>query len=96
MKCQHCPRLLSNRVGRGRGLCTRCYEDRAVRDLYPRRKSGPKDCDTPPVDDEPTEAELDALIAEQLKRLPVWWDEDCRAQREAEFEAKVYQLVRST
>lgn len=62
--CRHCGR---NPVGksplcRRRELCASCESagiGRAVRK---------------PRDDEPTEEELDALIAQQLANKPSWWD----------------------
>ena len=36
---------------------------------------------TPPDDDEPTEAELDAIIAEQRQNLPDWWQADTLMMR---------------
>lgn len=33
--------------------------------------------DVAPDDDEPTQEELERIIAEQLRCLPAWWSEDC-------------------
>lgn len=75
-RCRHCGRLVSARtaLGASRRLCNRDYRDRAVRSWYPvpthlRRTRGP---DKRPrrVDREPTEAELDALIAERRPTMP--------------------------
>ena len=48
-------------------LCDRCYH---------RRRRGTVLL----ADPEPTEAELDAMIAEQMRCLPAWWEEDMRKQ----------------
>ena len=76
-RCRHCPR----RACRPRGLCSVCYEVPAIRAMYARRPSRRK-CDGP----EPTGAELDALIAEQMKNLPAWWTDEARAFREGRSE----------
>jgi hypothetical protein len=54
--CQHCHRL---KAVCGRGLCRPCRSDPAVYDRYEDRTYR-----------EPTMAELDALIAEQLPTMP--------------------------
>lgn len=65
--CRHCK---DNPEGFGcRGMCWKCYKDPKVRTLYPGckyRPSGP----------EPTEAELEGMIAEQMANLPKWWGRD--------------------
>lgn len=68
--CKHCggpPRWLA-----GRGLCTPCHKNLEIRDQYPllRPRNSSDDRDR---EYEPTEAELDALIAEQMRCLPAWW-----------------------
>lgn len=66
MKCRHCGR---DKVNRPRGLCWTCYYTPGVRAMFPvTSKYGEKAVrvDT----DEPTEAELDAMIAEQLPTMP--------------------------
>lgn len=47
-----------------KGLCRVCYDRQ-------RRV---------PADHEPTEAELEATVAEQMRCLPGWWAEDARRQ----------------
>lgn len=64
LPCLHCGRNKS--VTRVRGLCSKCYDDRDVRAQYPDGRSAPRE-------DDPSEAELEALIAEQMQRLPKWW-----------------------
>jgi hypothetical protein len=61
MPCQHCqrPKLI-----RSRGLCYTCYDDHAIRVLY--------DFATKPAY-EPTQEEVDRIVAEQLECLPSWW-----------------------
>lgn len=63
--CLHCKTRYANRP---HGLCTSCYMNTAVRCRYPLRKTGRR------FDYEPTEEELNAIIAEQLQSpLPEWW-----------------------
>jgi hypothetical protein len=57
-----------------RGLCSRCYEQRDVRALYPDGRSAPRDHDV-------SEAELEAVIADQMARLPAWWEKEVERQR---------------
>lgn len=68
--CRHCGRR-KPMTGYRRGLCYLCFNDRSIRGQYPtgsgRTHHG-----------EPTEAELDALIAEQMKCLPPWWHDSQR------------------
>ncbi len=75
--CRHCTK---GKVNRPRGLCWRCYYTPGVKALYGiTHKFAPKP--------EPTEAELEALIAEQSKpeNLPAWWNDDkCQARDESE------------
>lgn len=63
--CLHCnqPRAIS-----GRGLCTTCYTTPAIRRLYPVIERGHI-----PRYREPTEEEVEAMVAEQMKNLPAWW-----------------------
>lgn len=60
MICQHCGRETKSRQG---NLCRGCYYRPDLRRKY--EGDG----------DEMTEAELDAMIAEQMKNLPSWWNE---------------------
>lgn len=81
--CLHCG---TRPASKARGLCFGCYKNRAVRDLYPKRRAQ--------ADGGPTEAELDAMIAEQMRpeNLPKWFHRDCRKQ--SPRVPKVYKLVR--
>lgn len=66
----------------GRGLCHSCYGKKGVRCEYPPlngRGGGNYAHRT-----EPTEEELEAMIAEQMKNLPPWWEKERRAQAEAD------------
>lgn len=101
MRCRHCEARLTSPGGRGRGLCPRCFDDEAVRESYPQQKRGPKPGTVykPRAEEtEPTEEELNAMIAEQSKpeNLPHWWAEAERQQREKEAGPKLYRLVRRT
>lgn len=72
--CPHC----KERKGRrgNRGLCEVCYDDRDVRAQYPdARKQNGRECEL-------TEAELEALIAEQMQCLPDWWERDAAMMRQ--------------
>ena len=68
-KCRHC--RSTKRTIQARRLCSRCYLMPEVRERYGKLKTLP-----PPPRPEPTEAELDAMIAEQMANLPPWWNED--------------------
>ena len=62
--CRHCHK---RPAWRPRGLCWSCHRNTAIRALYPiESKYAPKR--------EPTEAELDLLIAERMRNLPKWWN----------------------
>lgn len=71
--CAHCKKSHAHRP---RGLCWTCYYQPGVKELYPvTSKYAPKST----KEYEPqTEAELDAMIAEQRKNLPSWWNEEGR------------------
>ena len=64
--CQRCERRIAIYA---RGLCWRCHQKSGERDRFAARSTR---------DTGPTEAELDALIAEQRKCLPPWWEDDAR------------------
>ena len=59
------------RKGKIRNLCNKCYEDRDIRKLYPKKTY------TKGVEkyEDPTQEELDKMIAEQMANLPSWWAE---------------------
>jgi hypothetical protein len=71
-RCLHCggPTGVNGR----RGLCRPCYNTPGVRKLYRRDKR----CGG--LGREPTEEELDAMIAEQMRpeNLPSWWHNDAK------------------
>jgi hypothetical protein len=66
--CLHC----GLRTGtRPRGLCPKCYDIGSVRERYPSASNyAPRP--------EPTEAEIEAMVAEQMACLPPWWDRETR------------------
>ncbi len=68
--CQHCGR--SDLTIQARQLCSKCYVEPGIREQYAKLKTKPP----PPTQPELTEAELDAMIAEQMANLPDWWHED--------------------
>lgn len=65
MICIHCKRDMDLRA---KGLCQTCWRHHGS--LYPkspwRRRERTED-------NEPTQEELDAIIAEQMRCLPAWW-----------------------
>jgi hypothetical protein len=61
--CQHCGEFCKVR---SRGLCAGCYHKHDVRAKY---KRDPLRCEK-----EETMEDLEALIAEQMKCLPKWWN----------------------
>src|SRR5262245_53355181 len=86
MDCRHCGHVYGNY---GRGLCYSCYRKPEVKVQYPpmpHRDRVRKD--QHPNDYEPTEEELDAVIAEQLANLPPWWQTDVRRQVKLEGPAR--------
>lgn len=62
--CRHCNAKKSTRP---RGLCETCYRLPGLRKQYPT-------CRDYTPNDDPTDAELDSMIREQLADLPEWWD----------------------
>lgn len=78
--CRHCG---VRKIVRPRGLCWRCYYDPQVKKLYhsqskyaPRETRGEID-----PEDDMTQEEVDARVAEQMANLPDWWDHDTTDQR---------------
>jgi len=61
-RCLHC----GVRKAKARGLCEHCYENREIRAQYPTLYPG-NYC---AGGNEPTEEELDVLIAERLPTMP--------------------------
>ena len=64
--CRHCQR---RKKVCPRGLCFACYHTPSIRRMYPPTSKFV-------TRGEPTMAELDALIARQMKCLPSWWQRD--------------------
>jgi hypothetical protein len=62
MLCRHCQVKPARRA---RGLCWGCYYAPGVRERYPASARGPQR--------EPTAAEVEATVAEQMQKLPDWW-----------------------
>jgi len=65
MTCQHCGRLQASRP---RQLCYKCFPDRNIRNRYPSGNPGANGGNK--WAGEPTEAEVEALIAAQLPTMP--------------------------
>jgi hypothetical protein len=78
MPCLHCQR---DRQIQCRGLCAACYKVPAIKAQYPPKKPG-GNVRSGAWAKEPTEAELEALIAEQRGRLPEWWRDESTETRE--------------
>lgn len=70
-RCRHCQRRFSCKP---RGLCSTCFADMSIREQHAPLKERPR---------EPTEAELETMIAEQMACLPAWWDKEARKGPEA-------------
>jgi hypothetical protein len=77
MACYHCRR--ADKKTTWRGLCYTCYKDDKVRALYPKYRVS---------DYEPTQEELDQMIAEQLACKPSWWYSSRDEKKDAIPEAK--------
>lgn len=75
LRCVHCgvkPR------SRPRQLCWACYYTRGVREIY-----SPGGTWTQRSDENETEADLDAIIAEQMQCLPDWYLRENAAQHQS-------------
>jgi hypothetical protein len=59
--CAHCGKA---RWLHGHGLCKLCYRRPEVKGAHPALRG------------EPTTEEIDALVAERMAHLPVWWQRD--------------------
>ena len=63
--CRHCQKR--HQAPRRRGLCWGCWDNPGIRSLYPSKpRSGFNKSHAPPL----TEAEVEALIAEQMPTMP--------------------------
>lgn len=69
-ECRHCCRV--GPVHPKHRLCVDCYQHRDLWEPEP-----PPDAD----EEEMEEAALEAMIAEQMQRLPKWWGADVRRQQ---------------
>lgn len=82
--CRHCN---CRKVNRPRGLCWHCYYTPGVRALYPStNKYAPH---AARGITEPTEAELEAMIAEQMACLPDWWHKEAAREHRGACEPAV-------
>ena len=73
MSCRNCGKP---KVNRPRGLCWGCFYCLAIRERYAPLGALGEAGAKGHRDEEPTTEDLDALIAEQMKRLPRWWWSD--------------------
>lgn len=87
VKCLHCKKL---RWPQGRNLCPSCHRTPEIRALYPNLRGDGK---VHPRED-PTEAELEACIAEQRKCLPKWWEAAEKVQAAMSRGPKAFVIVR--
>ena len=71
--CLHCG--LTRRL-KGRSLCPSCYQRPGVKEQYQLVKKSYR-----PKGYEPTEEELNVMIAEQLQRKPRWYVEEEERRR---------------
>jgi hypothetical protein len=77
--CRHCG---ARKIARPRRLCCACYNDDAIRPLYPSQsKFAPK---VAKGEREPTLAELEATIAQRMQNLPAWWAAETKRFRRCE------------
>ena len=87
--CCHCGKRKANL--RRRGLCWTCHQSASIRKSQPSHKFAPKG--------EPTQKELDAIIAEQMANLPKWWAREERRmamfRTEEERDEGIYQACGS-
>lgn len=74
--CVHCSK---HRVRRARRLCGKCYADPAIRAATPMSPNYTVSA-SPWGKREPTESELEAVIAVQRANLPAWWDSAAERQ----------------
>jgi hypothetical protein len=74
-----CLNCHSEATHQGRGLCSPCHKNKGVRARFPRLMRG----DLPFEGRDMTEAELDALIEEQMACLPAWWQDESRGQEQS-------------
>ncbi len=65
--CRHCNKHPGSR---SRRLCCACFKNEKIRAKYPARYV---------TANEPTEAELDAMIADGLANKPEWWNDSTKA-----------------
>ncbi len=65
--CNHCKKPIA--YPRARGLCWVCNGSHEIREQYAESKYAPRGrCH------EPTEAEVEAMVAEGYRNLPSWWE----------------------
>lgn len=55
-------------------LCSVCRRNKEIRELYTN----------PPNEPEPTEEELEQMVAEQYANLPDWWEKETERERSKE------------
>lgn len=78
--CKHCG--VGYRNG-GNGLCKRCRHDADVCRLYGL---------TLPPSENPTEEELNAMIAERMKDLPPWWRKEAKEELAEKVQVQLVHL----
>lgn len=78
--CLHCK---EQRAVKCRGICAKCFYTPGVRELYPLIVPKTYRPDSTAL---LSEAELDALIAEQMKCLPKWWKRETEEETERQVQ----------
>lgn len=63
IQCNGCGNI---RFHHCRGLCRGCFGDPVIRAKFPPKNAGG-------ICHEPTEEEVEAIVAEQYNNLPDWW-----------------------
>ena len=72
--CHNCSKVVARYYCRK--LCGACWRNPVIRVRFPAAHQGKHN--------EPTEEELEAMIAEQMKNLPAWWPKNGQPDMEDE------------
>ncbi len=78
-ECRHCKR--PGPVHRKHRLCVECYQNRRLWDDCPTALVAPAAVPDDEPEDGMSAEEVEALIAEQMQRLPAWWARAVRLQQ---------------
>jgi hypothetical protein len=86
-QCQHCGEF---RATRPRGLCHHCHGNLRIRVKYANSYGRVEDVFT-----DPTQEELDAILAETMAALPSWWNHASERQDEEYVSRPGIRVVRT-